>query len=173
MCCGSQYSTTKLHCTYLRMIKSTILVWPTSLHFQGWSSPKRLEHHLRVHLAFKFLSLHYNITLISRSQSTLFNYVCMCISYLFPWFGGSCHTLQIRAAKMPFQRLIHTKVTYPATISALGHCCGLQTCIESVIGPFSPWQHSPRWTKNGQVGACCATDTPGLVLPSRTEHDWS
>ena len=46
--------------------------------FQGWSSPEGLEHHLRVNPAF--LSLHYSITLTSHSLSTLFNYVCMCVS---------------------------------------------------------------------------------------------
>ena len=78
-------------------------------------------------------------------------------------------------------RLVCTEVTYSAIISArsgydhaaIGHCCGLRTCIESVVGHFSPRQHyipgglKMVMRKLELAARAQLILAPGLVLPSR------
>ena len=89
----------------------------------------------------------------------------------------SCIILQISILKiMCPSRLVYTKVTYPATISA---CSGSDQA--TAVGCKRVWRASlvpfpcaflnksiisHRRTHDGQIGGGHATDTPGLVLPS-------
>ena len=84
----------------------------------------------------------YCITLASRTLSTLFNCVYMCVSWahhcvLFPWLGGSCHAFANQYPKMCPSRLVYTKVTYPATISA---CSGSDQA--TAVGCKRAWRAS-------------------------------
>ena len=86
-------------------------------HFHFSSLIQHLQY-LQAHPAF--LSLQPSSTLISHTHSILYNGVCKCIalayhSVLFPWLGGSCHALKIRAVK---SRSFYIEVTYSVTISA-------------------------------------------------------
>ena len=133
-----------------------------------------LEHHLWMYPASEIL---YHLNFLHSSHS-VYLYIHVCIVYrelIISARKVMSYTHNHSWNNMPFQTTLHKSYLLCHYFSLfwfwLGHCWGLQTCIESVKSPFSSWEPCPRWIENGRIGACHVTDNSDLVLSSRTEHD--
>ena len=135
-----------------------------------------LEHHLWMYPASEIL---YHLIFLHFSH---FVYPCIhvCMAYCELIISARKVMSYIHnhgiAKKICPSRLLYTRATYFATISACSGsdqatCWGLQTCVENIKSLFSPWKPCPRRIENGRIGACHTTDNSDLVLSSRTEHD--